>query len=228
MVTSKRVGHERRKGQFVTRRIATIEIFVAFGYNERDKWIRELVVPVIRAFGDEAVSGEVIYGDTLPDGVKEQLRSSQAIIAFQCVSACKRDPQLGVIGVENCPHRGARSRLKTRNFHTVRPDHNRTPMGVVNFGAESQSNGQSGDFEGRPRRSGSQPVLHSQAGHLGKLADVVGNEREIAGQRVGGNQVVVCTDRSASALECRPYLDVLRIDPLVQRQDLDGRRKFGF
>lgn len=59
-----------------------MKIFVAFGYNERDKWIKEMVYPVIRAFGDEVETGEEIYGQTLPEGVKEQIRKCQAIIAF--------------------------------------------------------------------------------------------------------------------------------------------------
>jgi hypothetical protein len=59
-----------------------MRIFIAFGYNDRDKWIREMVFPLISAFGDEVETGEVIYGNALTEGVKQQLRDSQAIIAF--------------------------------------------------------------------------------------------------------------------------------------------------
>lgn len=59
-----------------------MRVFLAYGYNNRDKWIHELVFPLVRAFDDEVVTGEEIYGNTLPDGVKDQLRSCQAIIAF--------------------------------------------------------------------------------------------------------------------------------------------------
>jgi hypothetical protein len=39
-----------------------MRIFVGFGYNERDRWIRDMVFPLIPAFGDEVVTGEEAYG----------------------------------------------------------------------------------------------------------------------------------------------------------------------
>lgn len=47
-----------------------MKIFVGFGYNDRDKWIRDLVFPIIRAFGHEVLTGEEAYGDILPEYVK--------------------------------------------------------------------------------------------------------------------------------------------------------------
>jgi hypothetical protein len=59
-----------------------MKIFVAFGYNQRDAWIPELVFPVIEAFGDEVVTGEDEQGENIPDETKERIRSSDALIAF--------------------------------------------------------------------------------------------------------------------------------------------------
>lgn len=59
-----------------------MKIFVGFGYNDRDKWIRDLVFPIIRAFGHEVLTGEEAYGDILPEYVKGAIRQSNAIIAF--------------------------------------------------------------------------------------------------------------------------------------------------
>ena len=73
------------------------------------------------------------------------------------------------------------------------------------------------------RPSGSQPVLHSQAGHSGKLAGIVGDMREIGGKRVGGNQVIVCTDRGAGFFERRADVAVLHVYTIVEGQNLDSR-----
>lgn len=64
-----------------------MKIFVAFGYNERDKWIPNLVFPIIKAFGDEVVSGEEIQGEQITNAVIREIRQSNALIAF----ATRRD-----------------------------------------------------------------------------------------------------------------------------------------
>ncbi len=59
-----------------------MKIFVAFGYNQRDKWIPSLVFPIIRAFGDEVVSGEELQGEQITDAVIREIRQSNALMAF--------------------------------------------------------------------------------------------------------------------------------------------------
>lgn len=59
-----------------------MKIFVAFGYNDRDNWIPRLVFPIIRAFGDEVVTGEDIQGEQITDAVRREIKQSDALIAF--------------------------------------------------------------------------------------------------------------------------------------------------
>jgi hypothetical protein len=59
-----------------------MKIFVGYGYNERDKWIESYVFDLIRAFGGEPVSGKEIYGQQLEEGVRQQIKSSEALLAF--------------------------------------------------------------------------------------------------------------------------------------------------
>jgi hypothetical protein len=59
-----------------------MRIFIAYGYNERDRWIPRLIFPVVRAFGDEVVSGEDMPGEILTEAVRERIRRSDALIAF--------------------------------------------------------------------------------------------------------------------------------------------------
>lgn len=38
-----------------------MKIFIAYGYNDRDKWIREMVPKSVRAFGSDSETGEETY-----------------------------------------------------------------------------------------------------------------------------------------------------------------------
>lgn len=66
-----------------------MKIFVAYGYNERDKWIKELVFPIIEAFGADVETGETTYDGAIPDSVRNKIRRSDALIAF----TTRRNPQ---------------------------------------------------------------------------------------------------------------------------------------
>jgi hypothetical protein len=59
-----------------------MKIFVAYGYNNRDRWVRELVVPLLEAFGDNVETGEELQGQQITDAVPEKIRNSDALIAF--------------------------------------------------------------------------------------------------------------------------------------------------
>ena len=59
-----------------------MKIFVAYGYNDRDRWVEDLVFPIIRAFGAEVVTGEDLQGEQITEGVIEKIRNSDALIAF--------------------------------------------------------------------------------------------------------------------------------------------------
>jgi hypothetical protein len=70
-----------------------MRIFVAYGYNDRDRWVPELVFPLIRAFGDEVVTGDDLQGERITDAVRRQIARSDALIAF----ATRRE-QIGTTG----------------------------------------------------------------------------------------------------------------------------------
>lgn len=59
-----------------------MKIFVAYGYNDRDKWIKEMVFPIIKAFGAEVETGEDTYVGSIPDSVKRKIQFSDALMAF--------------------------------------------------------------------------------------------------------------------------------------------------
>lgn len=59
-----------------------MRIFVGFGYNDRDKWVRDLVIPLVSSFGAEVVTGEDLHGEILSTAVIDRIRQSDCLIAF--------------------------------------------------------------------------------------------------------------------------------------------------
>lgn len=59
-----------------------MRIFIGYGYNERDKWVEEYVLPLLAAFGCEVVHGKAVYGGALPDEVIKAIRTVDAMLGF--------------------------------------------------------------------------------------------------------------------------------------------------
>src|SRR5713101_664072 len=59
-----------------------MRIFIGYGYNERDKWVEDYAVPLVKAFECEVVHGKAVYGGALPDEVLKSIRTSDAMIGF--------------------------------------------------------------------------------------------------------------------------------------------------
>jgi|ERR1700685_1016706 len=64
-----------------------MRIFVAYGYNSRDKWIEDSIQPIVEAFGSEFVHGGDLGGQPITEGVRALINSSDALLAF----ATRRD-----------------------------------------------------------------------------------------------------------------------------------------
>lgn len=59
-----------------------MKVFVGFGYNDRDAWIKELVLPFVEALGCEAVTGEEMHGEILSQGVIARIKECDACIGL--------------------------------------------------------------------------------------------------------------------------------------------------
>lgn len=59
-----------------------MRVFVGYGYNQRDQWVDDYVLPLLVAFGCEVVHGKAVYGGALPDEVIMAIRTSDAAIGF--------------------------------------------------------------------------------------------------------------------------------------------------
>ncbi len=65
-----------------TRTQLKMKIFIGFGYNEKDKWIKELVFPLVQAFDASIVTGEDLQGQILSQGVTDRIAKSDGVLAF--------------------------------------------------------------------------------------------------------------------------------------------------
>lgn len=59
-----------------------MKVFVAFGYQPSDLWIRDLIFPLIQAIGGEVLHGEDLQGQPLNAGVRERISQSDVLLAF--------------------------------------------------------------------------------------------------------------------------------------------------
>lgn len=59
-----------------------MKIFVGYGFNDRDRWVEDFVFPIIRAFGDEVITGDELHGEQITDAVIQKIRQSNALIGF--------------------------------------------------------------------------------------------------------------------------------------------------
>lgn len=59
-----------------------MRIFIAYGYNERDRWIEETVFPLVTAFESKVIHGKDLQGETLSQEIQRRIKLSDALIAF--------------------------------------------------------------------------------------------------------------------------------------------------
>lgn len=59
-----------------------MNIFVGFGYNEKDKWIKELIFPLLECFDVKISTGEDLHGQIISDEVKARIEKADGVIVF--------------------------------------------------------------------------------------------------------------------------------------------------
>jgi hypothetical protein len=59
-----------------------MKLFVAFHYSEEDKWIKELVIPLITTLDIEVRTGENIHGQVIVEEVPDIIRKCDGLLAF--------------------------------------------------------------------------------------------------------------------------------------------------
>lgn len=65
-----------------------MKIFIGFGYNAADAWIKDLVFKLLEKFGEDVCTGEDIHGQVISQAVIERIKSCDAMLGF----LTRRDP----------------------------------------------------------------------------------------------------------------------------------------
>src|SRR5688572_26111910 len=66
-----------------------MRVFVGFGYNERDNWIKTHVFPILECMGFVVITGEDMYGSILQPAVQSRIDQSDAVVGFLTI----REPE---------------------------------------------------------------------------------------------------------------------------------------
>jgi hypothetical protein len=59
-----------------------MNIFIGFGYNNDDKWIKELVFPLLESFDANIITGEDMHGEVLSEEVIKRIKKADGMLAF--------------------------------------------------------------------------------------------------------------------------------------------------
>jgi hypothetical protein len=59
-----------------------MNIFIGFGYNNDDKWIKDLVFPLVESFDAMITTGEDLHGQVLSQGVTDRIKKADGVLAF--------------------------------------------------------------------------------------------------------------------------------------------------
>jgi hypothetical protein len=59
-----------------------MKVFVSYAFNDANKWVEDLVFPLVTSLGYERVTGQRLEGEVLIDGVDARLRGCTGCIAF--------------------------------------------------------------------------------------------------------------------------------------------------
>lgn len=62
--------------------LAGMKVFLGFGYNAKDGWVNELVIPFLQTLGCEVLTGEAMQGDNLKEGVLERIAEADVCIGL--------------------------------------------------------------------------------------------------------------------------------------------------
>jgi hypothetical protein len=59
-----------------------MRLFVSYAFNEANKWVEELIIPLAKSLGFEIVTGQRLEGEVLAEAVDARIRSCVGCVAF--------------------------------------------------------------------------------------------------------------------------------------------------
>lgn len=59
-----------------------MNIFVSYAFNDDNRWIEELAIPLIKSIGFDVVTGRRLEGDIIPEGVEARIDQCRGCVGF--------------------------------------------------------------------------------------------------------------------------------------------------
>jgi hypothetical protein len=71
-----------------------MRIFVSYSFRPENKWVDDYVIPLIRCFGHEPVTGDILEDRAIPDEVRDKIKGTKRVLCFMT----RADPIYGQNG----------------------------------------------------------------------------------------------------------------------------------
>jgi hypothetical protein len=75
-----------------------MRIFISYSFRDENRWIADYVIPLVRCFGHEPVTGRILDTGTLEDEVKQKMRSCRRVLCFVTRAQPRYDSAGKVVG----------------------------------------------------------------------------------------------------------------------------------
>ena len=59
-----------------------MKIFVSYSFRQETKWVDDYIIPLIRCFGHEPLTGRILEEAAIPDEVRRLIRSARRVLCF--------------------------------------------------------------------------------------------------------------------------------------------------
>ena len=77
-----------------------MRIFVSYSFRDENHWIESHVIPIVRSFGHEAVTGKVLEGLPIPEEVKRLISGCRRVLCFTTRGAARFGQNGAIVGYE--------------------------------------------------------------------------------------------------------------------------------
>lgn len=70
-----------------------MKIFVSYSFRPENAWVERYVIPLVKSFGHEPVTGQILEGAAIPDEVKQRIKGCRRVLCFSTRSKARYTAQ---------------------------------------------------------------------------------------------------------------------------------------
>ncbi len=77
-----------------------MKIFISYSFRPENAWVEQYVIPMVRCFGHEPVTGRILDGGPLDDEVKKKIRQCRRVLCFVTRAKSRYDAAGQIVSYE--------------------------------------------------------------------------------------------------------------------------------